>query len=213
MTRRLGPFPGRGAVFVSGGFELPVQLLYGAPKQIIAGDTIEFLVPIPSDLTGFTGSARLTGPSTMDGTVTTENADFRVRFAGVGGTSALTAGQYILTVWGTSGSDRYTVAQYRLTVEANLATGTPAQSHAQKMLALLETAIYNRVNGNTDGGIESYSIDGTSVAKMSMAELQRMRAKYAQEVAREQNPDAPFGSVKFAFTPAGNAVDLRRRYS
>lgn len=206
---------GPDAVFFFREFALTLSLLRTAPKQIIAGDSIEFLVGIPSDLAGWTGSARLTGPSQMDATsCATEDGNFHVLFEGqsASGTKTLPAGQYTLTVWATSANNRYTVAQYQLTVVANLATGTPAQSHAQKMLALLETAIYNRVNGNSDGGIENYAIDGTAVSKLSMEQLQKMRARYAAEVSREQNPTQQIGRVPFAFTQGGSPVGVNRRY-
>jgi hypothetical protein len=143
----------------------------------------------------------------------TEGSDFHVYFKGVAGTSALTPGQYKLTVFATLVDDRYTVGQFPITIEADLSTGAPAQSHPQKMLTLLETAIYNRVNGNSDGGIESYVIDGTTVAKLSMEQLQKLRNKYAGEVAADQNRNSPIGRVKTVFTQAGTVPQLRRRFS
>ena len=186
------------------------------PKQIIAGDTIEFLETIPSDLVGWTGTARLTGPSTMDGVVAVSSLDssaFDVRFQGVTGTDALLPGPYILTIWATSGNDRFTVRQYRLTVQANLATGTPALAHAIQVLGVIETAIYNRLNANTDGGIEEYSIDGREVHKLPLKELYGMRAIYAAEVRKLQNPDQPVGRVKIKFTAAGDVPDMVMRYA
>lgn len=187
-----------------------------APKQIVAGDSIEFLVPIPGDLTGWTGSARLTGASQMDATsVVVENGDFHVKFEGqvTGGTKALTAGQYTLTVWATSGNDRYTVLQHRMTVTPDLSTGSPALEHAMKTLTAVETAIYARLTGNGDGGVEEYAVEGTSVRKLSIDQLEKLRNKYSAEVARLQNPNAPLGRVKFVMTPAGTLPDYRRRYS
>lgn len=196
---------------------MTVTITRSPPKQLVAGDSIEFNVAIPSDLSGWTGSARLvcqssTTTGTMDGTVTTDGSDYHVVFSGqsVGGTKSLTAGQYLLTVWATSGNDRYTVGQWALTITPDLSTGTPALRHAQKTLVAIETAIYARVSG---GEIEEYAIDGTSVRKMSIDELERLRARYAAEVARLQNADSPIGSVKFAFTPAGQAVGYVRRFS
>lgn len=152
----------------------------------------------------------------MDATsVTEENGALRVKFSGQAatGTEDLTAGQYTLTVWMTSSDDRYTVYQRGITVKPDLSTGTPAQSHAQKTLALLETAIYNRLNGNSDGGIESYSVDGFAVSKLSMADLQRLRNKYAAEVQTEQNGAAPIGRVKAVFTQPGYLPQMKGRYS
>lgn len=191
-------------------------LSYNAPKELLAGDSIDFLVQVPGDYSGWTGSCRLTGPSaTLDGTISNSNGDFEVYFPGQGasGTHTLAAGQYLLTVWVTSGNDRKTIEQFPLTITADLSTGTPAQVHAVKMLDLLETAIYNRLNGTTDGGIDEYTIDGTSVKKLTMDDLQKLRARYAAEVARLGNPNAPLGSIKFHFSQAGTVPDLRRRFT
>lgn len=147
----------------------------------------------------------------MNGTVATDGADFRVTFAGqsAAGTKNLAAGQYTLTVWATSGDDRYTVAQYPVTVEANLAVGTPAQRHALIVLPKIEAAIAARLAG---GEIESYSVDGVNIAKVSLEVLERMRSKYSAEVAA-MNGVGAFGSVKFAFSPTGSPMDQRGRYS
>jgi hypothetical protein len=193
-----------------------LSLTHRAPKQIIAGDTIEFLEKIPADLVGWTGTARLTGPSTMDGVVAVSGVDstaFDVRFAGVGGTDALLPGSYILTIWATSGSDRFTVKQYRLTIQANLAIGSPALAHAIQTLTVIETAIYNRLNANTDGGIEQYLIDGREVRKLPLKQLYGMRAIYTAEVRKLQNPDQPLGRIKVKFTQAGDIPDMVMRYA
>lgn len=214
MKRRFARHWGRGAFVFFWGPALTVQLLHEAPKQIVAGDSIDFLVAIPSDLEGWTGSARLTGPSQMNGAVVTEGSDFHVTFKGqsASGTKTLAAGQYELTVWATNGEDRYTVAKHALSVLADLAVGEPAQSHAQRMLSIIEAAIQARVSGNADGGIENYAIDGLSVSKIPIEQLEKLRAKYANEVIQAQQADAPFGSVKFYFTKAGTPADMVRRY-
>lgn len=151
----------------------------------------------------------------MDATsVVTENSDYHIKFSGQStpGTKTLTTGQYSLMVWATSGTDRKTIAQYPITVTADLSAGTPAQQHALKMLPIIEAAIEARISGNADGGLESYAVEGTSVTKLPMAELQKLRARYAGEVARMQNPNAPIGSVKFYFAQSGSITDVRRRF-
>jgi hypothetical protein len=190
-------------------------LTHRAPRQIIAGDSIEFLVAVPADYQLWTGSARLAGPGQMAATsVATEGSDFHVKFEGqsAGGTKALAAGQYVLTVWATSGNDRKTIAQFPLTVAVDLSTGTPAQPHAIEMLPIIEAAIKARITGNPDGGLAAYTIDGTSVTKIPLDELKRLRKQYAAEVAAIQNPNGQFGRVKFAMTSAGGIVDVRRRF-
>lgn len=195
-------------------------LTHRAPRQIVAGDTIEFLVAVPADYQSWTGSARLTGPGQMDATsCAIEGSDLHIRFAGQGSsgtgtykTALLAAGQYALTVWMSNAADRKTIAQYPLTIAPDLSTGTPAQSHAATMLPIIEAAIQARISGNNDGGIEGYSIDGTTVNKIPLDELKRLRKQYAAEVAQQQNPNGQIGRVKFVMTPAGGMVDMRRRF-
>jgi hypothetical protein len=193
-----------------------ITLTYTAPARIIAGDSIDFLVSVPGDYAGWTGSSRLTGPAMMDGTVTTQDSgDFRVTFKGQGSgpkTASLPGGQYQLTVWATSADDRATIYQAPITLDPDLAAGTPALRHAVAMLAMVEKAIQARVGGNGDGGIEEYSIEGTSVRKLSIDQLERLRARYSAEVSRLQNPGQPVRTVSVAFLATGGVMDPRRRY-
>lgn len=198
---------------------MTLTLLREPPKQIVAGDSIEFYAPIPADLVDFTtGTARLVCQSSTAGTaamsatsITAENGCFRVKFEGQvsGGTKALTPGQYVLTVWAATGNDRYTIGQWPLTIGPDLSTGSPALRHAQKMLLLLETAIAARISG---GEIEEYTIDATNIRKADIEVLERMRSRYAAEVAALQNPGQPLRSVLFELGPTGQPVDPRYRY-
>ena len=181
------------------------------PGTVPAGDTIEFLVTVPSDYASWTGSARLTGAGQMAATsCAAEGADFHIKFQGTAsaptvadGTSSLPAGQYTLTVWASNGNDRVTVAQWPVTMTADLATGEPALAHAIKMLDIVESAIIARVSGNNDGGIDQYTIDGTSVVKIPIEQLERLRNKYSAEVAALQNGASPIRRINFAMAPAG----------
>ncbi len=191
------------------------------PSQIIAGDSIEFLVAIPGQMSAWAGSARLTGPAQMDATsCVTEGSDFRPYFQGAGGRNAsrpmgtgdLCTGQYLLTVWATLDLDRKTVAQFPLTLLADLSTGTPAQTHARVMLPIIEAAIRARVTGTADGGIEGWQHEGVAVTKLPIDTLRALRKQYAAEVAALNNPESPIGRVKFAFTPAGGIPNFRGRF-
>lgn len=194
---------------------MTITLPYDPPAEAIAGDSIQFLCRVPSDYTSWTGSARLTGPSaTMDATTCVmESGSLNVYFKGQGTTSTktLTAGHYLLSVWVSSSFDRKTVAQYPITIAADLSTGTPSQPFPVRMLAAIESAIEARVSGNSDGGIESYAIDGVQVNKLSMADLEKKRKQYAAEVARLNN-DGSIPRLKVAFNHAGAVPDLRRRF-
>jgi hypothetical protein len=182
---------------------MSVTLTHQAPGSIEVGDSIDFLVAVPSDFIGWTPSARLTGPSQMNHTtVTATGSDVEVYFQGKTGTDALTPGQYMLTVWMANGNDRYKIAQFPLTLALNLSVGSPALAHAVQMLAAVEAAIYARITGNPDGGVEQWAQGGTQMQKLPMRELQALRTKYASEVRRLQNPNQPRPKIKIAFTPS-----------
>jgi hypothetical protein len=201
-----------------GGRSLTVTVTTQPPRQIIAGDSIEFLVPA-GEYASWTPSARLTGPATngtMDHTTcVADGTNFHVYFKGQGTapkTSGLAAGQYLLTVFATNSSDRKTIAQFPLTVLADLSTGTPTQPFCVRMLALIEAVLASRMSGNALGPIEQYGIDGTMVTRLPTADLERQRNKYSAEVQALNNPNAPIGRVKFGFSAAGQIPDLRRRF-
>jgi hypothetical protein len=192
-----------------------ITLSYDPPAEVIAGDSIEFLCRVPGDYASWTGSARLTGPDVMAHTTcATEGDALHVYFKGQGtpGTKTLPAGHYLLSVWVSLSFDRKTIAQYPLTITADVSTGTPDQPHAVEMLAVIEAAIAARLSGNSDGGIESYAMDGVQVNKLSMPDLQRLRNKYAREVAAINNPNGQIPRLKVSFTKAGGIPDLRRRF-
>ncbi len=197
---------------------MTLTVTHRAPRQIVAGDSIEFLVAIPSpDYQSWTGSARITGPEQLSATTcATEGSDFHVYFAGNAGatnTGQLPAGQYRLTVWASDGAGRrITVAQFPITITADLSTGTPDEPHCVVMLRMIEQAIQARIGGNPDGGLEGYLLEGTSATKTPIERLELMRNKYSAEVAALQNPNGQIGRIKFTMTPAGGIADLRRRF-
>ena len=57
------------------------------------------------------------------------------------------------------------------------------QTHAEKMLAAVETAIENYVTG---GGQRTTSIGGVSFTYSSLSDLLRLKSYYAAEVRREK---------------------------
>lgn len=151
----------------------------------------------------------------MDATAVTSTGDgFEVRFQGTnpGGTQALTAGMYTLTVFASNAAtkDRITVAQFPVRVLPDMSTGTPALLHAVKMLPIVEAEIEARLTGNGSAN-EEYGADSVHVKKLPMQQLQVLRNKYAAEVNQIMNPNGQIARVKFVMSPAGGMPDLRRR--
>lgn len=197
----------------------PTPPLRTPPRQIVAGDSIEFLIAIPSAYDGWTGAARLTGPDNfaLDATsCDTVGADLDVFFAGPKdpGTQKLGAGHYYLTVWlkNGDGDRRVTLAQFPVTLQADLSKAGTKAPHAVQMLEIMERALRCRVEGNTDGGLAAYSIDGVAVTKVPVEILERLRNKYSAEVAALNNPNGSIGRIPFTFTSPTMSPDYRRGF-
>jgi len=191
---------------------------YGPPAQLIAGDSLDFLVRVPSDLAGWTGAARLVGRSAIEATTVAIYAGtsaLQVYF-NAAATGKLLPGSYQVIVTVSSGADRQTIGTYRLDVSADLtaALDGSALQHAEKMLTLVEAALEARLSGASDGGMEEYEVAGRRITKISTPDLKRLRAQYRGEVYTLRNPDRPIARVKVQFAAAGNVPEnLRRRYS
>lgn len=177
------------------------------PPTVMVGDSIDFLARVPSDYLTWTGSAALVGADRHIAAATCdlEGDDFHVYFPGQGeiSTAAAPPGSYQIAVFATNGADRRTIAVFTLSLTPDLSTRASG-TFAGRMLGIIERAIEHRLTGNTDGGVEEYSIEGMTVRKFALGELEGLRNKYSAQVAREQNPHRPIGRVKMAFTPSGH---------
>lgn len=94
------------------------------------------------------------------------------------------AGRYRWTVRVTKGTDKLTVDQGEILVEADPASAaTDTRSHARKTLDALEAVIENRASA-TDK--ETTFADGRSITKLSHGELLDMKDRYAKLVGAEE---------------------------
>ncbi len=187
------------------------------PSQIVAGDSIEFLFAIPDAYAGWAGAARLTGPDNVAINATscaTEGTDFHVIFAAAQTDQKLVEGHYALTIWAKTGEGasarRATLAQFRISIQPDLSTGAPEAPHAVQALAAIEKALRCRYKGDVP---EEYIVDGVSVKKMTIEDLEKKRNKYAAEVSQLNNPNGSIGRIPFAFSYAGMPTDFRRRFT
>lgn len=81
----------------------------------------------------------------------------------------------------TKAGERFTVDRGVFVIEADL----PGQTHAERMLALVETVIKARLEG--DGAdVSAYTIGGRSAQLLTLAELEALRSRYASECARQR---------------------------
>jgi hypothetical protein len=83
----------------------------------------------------------------------------------------------------TADSARVAIATGILIVKANPAAAFDARSHAVKVLAAIESLIEGRATSD----VNSYSIAGRSLTKLSVDELLTWRSHYRREVRRERD--------------------------
>lgn len=101
--------------------------------------------------------------------------------------TAITAGTYRWTARATLDGETYQADAGVITIRPNLATATAGQiqTHAEKMVALIEATIEARAAGSP---IKSYTIHSRSVEYYTDEELRRELAHYKWQVWREQHP-------------------------
>lgn len=178
---------------------------YEAPSVIAAGDTLAFYVAggaTPAD-DGWTGTATLYGPATAAATVTAYGADFLVTFpASV--TAAAGAGDYRFAVMATKATARHTIAtgSVRLAVNPGTVATSGGLEHCQRTLTVINAAIEGRLTAD----MESYSVAGRSITKISIAELVKLQGVYTAKVRTLQNAGKPRPSFQVQFTPTGRGV-------
>jgi len=69
----------------------------------------------------------------------------------------------------------------------------------EKILAQLQTTLAARISG---GAVESYSIAGRSITKISTPQLQEMIGQYKWKVYQQRNPGRPGVPGTFSFPPS-----------
>lgn len=180
------------------------------PVDFMAGDTVTWEKALsdysPAD--GWVLSYALAGPSIVDGTkvtVTPGTVDWTVTLPGTL-TAPLLPGTYRWTAFATLAGVRNVVDEGVFSVRPDAAKiASAVVSHAAKMLAALEAEILARVSPTASNPVgsahDSYSINGRSIAKMKMGELEQLRDRYTTEVWRERNPSSasPSRVVRFGY--------------
>lgn len=155
------------------------------PAELAVGETTEWTLELadfaPSD--GWAVAYFFRGPTAVDlaGVPVGEAFEYAVI-----GSTFTTAGAFtweaIATNAGTA--ERCRVGSGRLTVVPNLeALAAPSDqtSFAEKMLEALEAALL----GTATKAQRSYTIAGRSIERIEIAELERLRDRYARKVAGE----------------------------
>jgi hypothetical protein len=164
---------------------MAVSIPANEPATIVAGDSVAWTKSITSYAGTLNYSLQFFG-----------STDPPILFAASGSSPnysvtlspALTAtwrpGRYIWTSYIDDGVNRHSTGDGEMVVLANPAVAFGA-THATRTLAIIEAAI----EGRLPRGLESYVIDGQSIAKMRIEDLVRLRSVYADWVRNEYAQD------------------------
>lgn len=169
----------------------------GEPIAARAGDTWTWDL-FPGDYPsseGWTISYAFAGNGTLTwsaGYVAANGVGYRVTIPTTA--TGLTPGNFKWSCFATLSGARYTVASGVLEVLRNLATdtSTSAQTHDEKMVALLEAALELRASPTSTAGgenlIQRYSLNSRmiEVEKMTTAEIMTALGKYRARVAQQR---------------------------
>lgn len=167
----------------------------GEPLKISVGDFIQWKkTDLASTYPPATHSAeyilRLTAGGASEILIpATERATYYLFEVPSATSSAYNAGFYHwqLEVVQTSSGNRIVVERGDLEILVDLDNnGTDPRSHAEIMVSKIESLL----QGRADKDVNSYSIQGRSISKMSITDLIQWREYYRKEVARERRDNA-----------------------
>jgi len=115
-------------------------------------------------------------------------------------TAIIAAGGYTWQARVTDASETYTAEDGVLTVEPDPETATAGafQSHAERMVAVIESELEARITG-TGSAHEDYMIAGRQIRKIPVGELKTMLGRYRSEVRRERHPAQLIRNVQTRF--------------
>lgn len=165
----------------------------GEPTRLVAGDTWTWM---RSDLAAdypvadwsLAYKMRREGDGTVKTIAATGSGTVYTAATTHTDSSAYTAGTWHWDAYMTRTSDsaRVRVATGVLTVEANASSASDPRSHAAKVLSSIEALIEGRATKD----VNSYSVAGRSLSKMTPQELMQWRDYYRREVNKEQRLEA-----------------------
>ena len=158
------------------------------PTRITAGDTIQWSRSVPDypatsgwvlnySLLSLAGSIQIS--TVPDGSSHLVNIPMSVSAGYVPGT-------YSWQSWVTNGSERHQIEQGTIEVLVDFATagaGTDTRSHVKRTLDSIEAVI----EGRASKGDQELTIDGTTLKKMNVEELLKLRSTYFNLYRQELN--------------------------
>jgi hypothetical protein len=167
----------------------------GEPLKIVVGDFIQWkktalAETYPPALYSASYVARIAAGTTAEIQIAAvERSDYYLFTASSATSAAFTAGFYHwqLEVVQTSSGNRVVVERGEFEIIQDLDnSGADPRTHAEIMLNKIESLL----QGRADKDVSSYSIQGRSIAKMSIVDLLQWRDYYRKEVSKERRDNA-----------------------
>lgn len=170
----------------------PANAPEGEPETIVVGDFIQWkrsdlVQDYPVATHSATLIARITGggANEIQISATESNPSYYLFTATSAASSSFSPGDYHwqLEITQTSSGDRIVVAtgMFQILPDLDVNNSDP-RSHADIMLAKIQTIL----EGRADSDVSSYSIQGRSLAKMSISDLLQWRDYYRREVLKDK---------------------------
>lgn len=165
---------------------MSITPLKSEPASIIAGDTISWQIALPDYpvTAGWTlkyNAVGAAGQFALDSSAA--GADHAVA-AAKGTTAAYPVGNYTVTKYVESATERVTLGNFPLQVLPDLAAKTAAfdnRSHAKRVLDAIEAVL----EGTASSDQQEFTIDGTTLKRKTVADLLKLRQFYKNEYDRE----------------------------
>lgn len=170
----------------------PANAPEGEPETIVVGDFIQWkrsdlVQDYPVATHSATYVARITagGSTEIQLTATESSPDYYLFTVDSATSASFVPGYYHwqLEITQTATGNRIVVATGAFTAVPDLdVNGSDPRTHAEIMLAKIQTIL----EGRADSDVSSYSIQGRSLAKMSISDLLQWRDYYRREVLKEK---------------------------
>jgi hypothetical protein len=188
---------GRGRRFRCWGCAIAAPVPTSEPDRLTAGDTWTWSRAFPDyPASEYTISYAIAGATALswDAAYAVVSGDGVVITIPATATADLVPGTYRWVAYATLSSTRYTADSGVFTVEPNLAVFADGEAltHNERMLALVEAALEERLTGVSAGGrgtVENYAVEGRQVSLIPTEQLSILLGKYRRAVSRERNPD------------------------
>ncbi|WP_300067739.1 hypothetical protein [uncultured Ruegeria sp.] len=130
----------------------------------------------------WTIKAHLRGPTVINLTAAGDG-DTHIFSEASGETASFAPGRYSVTVRASDGTDTFEIEAGELEIEEDVASIDSAhdpRKHPEKVLAAIEAVLEKRATKDQ----ESYTINGRSLTRTSIADLMELRKTYKAEVAK-----------------------------